>query len=1807
MVIIVNGGAISPNFDILEPSQVLSSATFEQANCNGDSAMITFSATGGDNLDSGGTYSYEYRVAGNTNPWVNVTQNPTSIIPTTDPQNIQIRATYTVGGESCLGAERTYTTAIDPAEDPILFSNTSGGVASSTTSTEGSVRTNYSGGSAPYTFVLTKENETTGIFETISNQNTPTGLNLIEFTGLGVGTYRITVIGNGCPTTTGDIEVTAAPSPQLGTPQTESEIFCNGGSDGIVSVAISGSALPFQYEYRLLDDGGVELRRDNDNEAILNIENLSAGNYTLEVIFDTGNFGPPASGVASVPISISDPNPLTFSVLDVAALDCNSPSDGYIEIQVSEAGDFEYTHRDLTTWVDLDPSGRIPATQSGDYDDLIIRKEPRLGDTVFCTSNIESVFVPGALSVSEVLSGHQNVTSNNGTDGAIEITVSGGNPGTAPNEYSFMWTGTLLNGDPYTNNTDQNLQNLSAGSYTVLVIDNKTCEATLGPIQITEPGALDITGFVPTPVQCQGEANGSITAIFTGTGTLDFLWERVDGQPITSVNNATISGLTAGEYRLTLTDPIAGASDTGTVTIEEPALITANIVPTPTCFNSDTGMITITGAMGGTLNPTSNYSYSIDGGMTFQNTGIFEDLALDNYDVVIEEDGGCRLTRTIAITATDPITLNTITTVVNNVSAVGLMDGSISPVFEGGLDDGVGEKFQFVWSGDNVGGVTDQNVSGLGPGTYSVEVTDDAGCVFPQQFVIIEPGALSVTISEQRNPCFMQNNGSITADVVGTGPYNLQWSEAILGDLTGETNLTLENIGPGTYTLNVIDLGETPNTVGNSPDVVLLEPAAITADINTTPSCAANDTGTIVISNVQGGEPGSIQDYTYSLDGVVFQDEPLFENQDDATYQVWVRDGNGCDGIFSGITVAPSPPIEWDEPNTVVTNATAQNATDGTITQAFTSDATNYTYEWNGPGTVDEMTQNLTGKAAGAFTVIVTNEDGCTLERIFTIAEPGVLTVEVNTTKNPCFGENNGNIQMTVVGTGTLSYQWSEDLLGDLGGETGPNLNNAPAGTYTLTVTDTAVMPANVVSRNAIPLSDPASILEAQATPTDAQCAGDADGMVTVNATGGIPPYEYSIDGGATYQAGATFANLGLGTYSFRVRDSNDCVADAGATINEPTQITLTATATSLTAAGASDGAIDIAASGGTGDLGFSWTGPAGFAPTTQEDISGLAAGDYIVTVTDENGCMFVSDPIVIDEPGAIIITLTINEEILCNGDEIGEILADVQGGVPDYTYQWFREGNNTPLGETTNLINNLGAGRYFLRVTDANGVSRDSAVRELTEPTVLQVNLQNKVDIVCSGEASGSINIAVQGGTLPYTFQWSNGAASQNLANIEAGDYFVEVFDDNGCFELLEVTINPAPDALQLEATVTNVSEYLANDGGIALNITGGATPYTINWTRDSDGTPAGNSAAITALSADSYTVFVSDANGCNLTETFEVTQPDIVEDTIVQPNCQGDTNGSISVLVNQGNGAFTYLWSTGETTNAISNLGAGDYSITITGFGDGPLTRTYTLEDPLPLEVDLGQDRVLCADQVLELDATVDDETATYTWTSDTGFSSTEPSVTLTTTGNYTVTVQTASGCTAVGALFLEVSTDNIDAEFAMSSQVFTGDILVAVDISFPLPEIIEWQVPEGATVVKQDSDEVELIFDQAGEYEITIVTKRGDCIAQKTKKVLVVAKDGSVGEDDANDPNKLVEDFIVYPNPTTGRFTADVSLTETGNISIKVFNFSNNAMMASERGRGETSYSIPFDISGMPSGVYAVLLETPYGTSLRKIVVR
>ena len=1557
----VKSGEITPQFTINRPSQVeISVVNTTQPKCIGETGEVTLSATGGQDFEPG-TYQFSKDDGAS---W----EAPTPITsPTHTFTGLAQGQTYTFRVKLVLDVDRECTSSaseqvsIDQMLNSISIDPGSGWLQQPTSpsATDGSLHIITNNGTADFTYELFDATDNK-LDEIVGSANDSE-----DFEGLGEGSYYVVVTdGNGCSATSNTIVLEAIPLPQLGTP-TITGISCAENTDGAISIPISEGTTPYVFKWTR---NGVVFDSGTTTAAAIELNTLDDGVYELTVASDGVDLSNTAATV-SAEVTLNEPDPLVISLVDVIGLDCNGSTDGYIEIGISDTGDFEYTHSGLSEWVALPNDNRIPITQAGTYNNIQVRKRIDPSTTCEATDQLTGIFVPEGITVTEDLGLHQDVTTNGGFDGALTIDISGG---TTPYS-SIIWTGTLDNGNTFSDTTGQlSLSGLYAGDYSVEVSDDKGCTQNYGPIRIDEPGPLEILSFTGTDVTCFGLNDGTLTATVQGTFPVTYTFILEDGSPNGTViatdtnsdNTATLTGVSPGTYSLSVEDTDVGLLySTTNVVIEEPAVISATIDLTPSCPSIDNGTITITNVLGGTLDANPNYSYSIDNGVNFQTSNVFTDVPVGDHIVVIEEDGGCTYTQTVTITSTPAITWDESSSTITDVSAQGLSNGSIEPVFNGGFGN-----LGFVWAGPNVGGITDQNIFDLGPGTYSVTVTDDNGCSLVRSFEITEPGPLSIVLDQANDiSCFSADDGSIFTTVTGEAPINYTWTEVGVGVLTTTAEDDIENLPPGTYTLTVTDASTTP--AFTSAEITLTEPT------------------------------------------------PL-------------------------------------------------------IAQAFTTEVT---------------------------------------------------------------------------------------------------------------------------------------------------CFGAEDGSVLITPDGGTPGYSYSIDGGINYQNGNSFPGLSAGNHSVRVQDANLCTVDIDFTITEPQPIGITLDLQqSLSAANATDGAISITAFGGTGALTYTWTGPTGFVPPTDnsDDIADLPGGTYTLVITDDNftgdlatGCYFTQD-FTITEPGELLVSLAQTVFLECNGNDFAEIMATVQGGVEPHSLEWFdtTDGSDGLLPETSEIISGLTAGSYFLRVTDANGIIKDSDPITLTEPDLLEITLENTTNVLCNGEETGTIDISVSGGAIPYEFYWDNGANTEDITDLPAGEYTIEVVDANSCSTDMAITITAPNDPLEISnVTLTDASEYEAQDGRIVLEVSGGQPAYDISWTRASDGAIIGNTSEISNLTADNYTVLITDGNGCSLSETYQITEPDIVEETLVPPICSGEANGSISLLVNQGNGNYGYSWSTGATTDSIDNLPAGEYSVTVTGLPNGTIERTYLLEDPLPLNVDLGDDRVLCAEQELLLDATVEDATATYSWTSDIGFISAEPFIVVSEKGDYSVTVQSATGCTATGSISIDKSTAEIAAELAVSSQVFVGETAVLVDISYPLPETTEWVLPEGAQVLLQDSDEAEIVFAEAGEYEVGIITRIGECMALQTKTIIVVDKDPTIKEDDGNNTQRLIEDFLVYPNPTDGKFNAEVNLTERGNISIKVFSLANNALMASEKGQGQTAYSIPFDISGLPTGVYAVLLETPYGNSLRKVIVR
>jgi len=379
---------------------------------------------------------------------------------------------------------------------------------------------------------------------------------------------------------------------------------------------------------------------------------------------------------------------------------------------------------------------------------------------------------------------------------------------------------------------------------------------------------------------------------------------------------------------------------------------------------------------------------------------------------------------------------------------------------------------------------------------------------------------------------------------------------------------------------------------------------------------------------------------------------------------------------------------------------------------------------------------------------------------------------------------------------------------------------------------------------------------------------------------------------------------------------------------------------TNVNCFGDSTGAITINdATGGTGPYTYAWK-KNGAAYATTQNLTGLGAGTYTVIATDKNGCASSELSVSITQPNATLsIALTSQTDVKCYNDITGAIDLTIAGGTSPYTFAWTKDGS--PIASATEDLSGIGAGTYEVTVTDKNGCKATKSVKIDQPDAALSIAVASKTDVNCYNDSTGAIDLTISGGTSPYTFVWTKdgspiASATEDLSGIGAGTYEVTVTDKNGCKATKSVKIDQPDAALSIAvASKTDVNCYNDSTGAIDLTISGGTSPYTFAWTKD--GSPIASATEdLSGIGAGTYEVTVTDKNGCKATKSVKIDQPDAALSATAiitnNNNCTGCSNGSIDLTVTGGTAPYTFLWSNGATTEDISNLPDGTYSVEIT-----------------------------------------------------------------------------------------------------------------------------------------------------------------------------------------------------------------------------------------------------------------------------------
>jgi gliding motility-associated-like protein len=1270
---------------------------------------------------------------------------------------------------------------------------------------------------------------------------------------------------------------------------------------------------------------------------------------------------------------------------------------------------------------------------------------------------------------------------------STDVSCLGGNDGTASATAtggSGTFTFTWSNGA-----TGANIGSLTAGTYTVYASDGNGCSDS-NSVVITEPATgLSVVATLDSNVTCNGGNNGGASAVASGgSGTINYTWNG-------SLNGTPITSLTAGTYVVVVSDA-GSCTATDSIDVTEPTAVVGVIDSTtnPTCpgDSNGTAFVSATGGSG-------TYAFLWPSGNTnASDTGLPD----GTYLVTITDANGCE--DILSVVITDPAgmtnTFSGITT-----SSCTVCDGQATTNVTGGN----GSNYTFIWGNGQMTSANDSLCAGIN----GVTITDSLGCTLEDFVPISADGADTVQADSIDATCGSCDGIAFATYNCTNGPCTIEWTTFGSATILGTTD-TLDSLCAGVY------FAALTNNLGctNIDQVTVVAPDPI--DPNETiadESCSGAGDGSITLNTLGGS---GTYTYTWSNSaGNVSANTGLAAG----TYTVTIADNAGCDSIAEFVIDAPTGIVLTD----LTTDASCFGECDGTITITATGGAGSYTYNWSPIPGNGQGVQAATGLCADDYFVTVTDANSCFVLDTITVAEPTEIVQTFVDVDSAACGVCDGAVTQVVSGgAGSYTYIWNN-------GDTAASIDTLCFGFYDVTVTDTNGCTA-VFGHPVSETDGPEITLSSANTSAQGECDGTA--TVTIVNSQGTVTYAWS-NGDTTATADSLCAGLVIVT----VTDVNGCSTVDTITIIEPDLMTISVASTEITCEfGPCDGEASVAVTGGVQPYTYAWSNL-----STNDTITGLCAGTYVVTVTDVNGSIAV-DSVTLDNPSPFTVTSTLTE-LACGGTCDGAISLNITGaGIPMILWS---------TGDTTNSIDSLCPGIYTVTISDTSGCD-DSLSFNLLAPPAITLTVDSFTEPDCQ-IANGSISTTAGGGTgSTYDYLWLDfeftplipTQDSSAAINLLAGIYNVEVTDSNGCKDTFNIILdnNNAPD-IALDSIV-DVSCFGDCDGSISVTLTGGTTPYTILWS--SGGTIEDDS----NLCAGPDTIAVADANLCLSVGIYEVETPDelfIQGYDITSANCGSACDGEATIHVRGGSAPFTYSWSNGGTDSTITGLCAGLYDVTVTDANGCSITGAANVAGPQAL--------------ILVLDST-NDATCTYTgdgnvfitlsggapgytysWIDQDSNSYANQDLTNVVSGTYMLTITDATGCTIsdtfeIDALnFVSVSVDE-DIEVCPDSRGITivGDDSLATSV--------RWLNGQGIVVSSSKTAVVDALNDtNMYVFEGT----NGLCVARDT--ILLIETDGpgiEAGFDRSIEPG---EEVTIGGDPTANNgvevtWTPDQDITST-----------------------------------------------------------
>jgi hypothetical protein len=1096
--------------------------------------------------------------------------------------------------------------------------------------------------------------------------------------------------------------------------------------------------------------------------------NLAAGTYSVTVTS--------GSSTSATSVTINQPSAINLSIAGGGTISCFSPT---VELTAEASGGVGNYNFSWSTGIN---SNVIEVSNSGTYSVTVIDGN---NCTKTASANVTANLTPPS--------------ANAGMDQSLSCTITQvtlNGSGSSGANFTYEWTtpnGHIVSGA----NTLTPIVN-APGTYTLTVMNttngcSQSDEVTVN--EIISPPNLSATGGVITCAQPSITLNASST-----TPNVSYLWS---GPGITP-NNQTLpnpSVSVCGTYSVQISNPANGCTNSTQVQVTcdiVPPTLTVNGTVTLTCTNPQ-AVLPVSSNTGGL-----NWSWNGPNGFTSTMPNpVVSDCGVYNCAVVNPVNGCANATMVDVNCDQAPPNLS--------VTGAAITCANANPqVCANSLTPGV----QFSWA---IGGNQACATVNL-PGNYAVVATAPNGCTSMETAVVSENTATpAVAIAPPANLNCVTPMVQINASASAQGSnYLYNWSSANGGNITGGQNTLTPTVNAaGIYTL-LITNSLTGCSASASTTVSQSQPVTASA-VSTAAPCFGAGTGTASVT--PGGGVGAYS-YLWNNSATTASITGLSAG----VYSVTVSDGENCTATASA---------EVTQPNllSVSVSTTPQSAlgvNDGTATAQAGGGTPGYNYLWNTGAT----SSSIAGLAPGAYSVTLTDQNGCTAIQTGTVAAFNCTSsATISGSDVSCFGAANGSAAVMPNGSGApYQFNWSN-------GATTNNISGLNPGLFSVTMTDAGACQTFL----SVQINQP-TLLLANATATPVSGVGLQDGTASAAPSGGVAPYSFAWSNGATT---STITGLASGSYTVTVYDSRQCSQIQSVQVNNINcTLSLNLLSSNPPCYGALQGTAGVVVSGATGQVTYLWSNGA-----TISSLSGLAAGEYAVIVQDAVGCV-ASSIVTLTQPPILTATASMIEQPDCPGDANGSVLIVAEGGTPPYPYQW--------PGET---INNLIEGSYTLTITDSQNcnatVSFTIAAHDTVPPTVACPPA-----ITMCG--AGVVNFE------PVT-STDNCIISAVNAEPPAGSEFpvgettvtYSVADQSGNLSTCSFVVTIYAFSVISNIVVTDDVDG-QGIGGIQITPVG-AGPFLYEWSKD--GAFFSNLEDLTGLQAGEYQLVLTDANGCSTT----------------------------------------------------------------------------------------------------------------------------------------------------------------------------------------------------------------------------------------------------------------------------------------------------------------------------------------------------